>query len=209
MVDPETPLRGLAVNRQGVVFAVQGGRIDRYEGATGEALGTLEYAGGWGFDDVAAGADGGIVTAWYANRDDLVRFDKEGRVLQTIPEAISGQSGDSELNTRVAVDGLGNVYALGTFNDAVFKFDSQGRFQTRFGSAGDEPGQFRAPSSIAVDGRRLVYVGDFKGIQVFDSDGRYLERIQVEGVPSGLAFNDSGDLFVAARTQVLVFRINP
>ena len=109
----------------------------------------------------------------------------------------------------MAVDGLGNVYALGTFNDAVFKFNSQGKFLTRFGSAGSELGQFRAPSSIAVDGQGRVYVGDIKGIQVFDSNGRYLELIEVEGVPSGLAFNDANDLFVAARTQVIVFKINP
>jgi hypothetical protein len=137
-----------------------------------------------------------------------VRFDDGGLVVWTIQQAISGQSGDSELNIRVAIDGLGNVYALGTFNDAVFKFSSQGRFLTRFGSAGEEPGQFQAPSSIAVDGHGLVYVGDIKGIQVFDSNGRYLERVEVDGVPSGLAFNDAGELFVAARTQVIVFKIN-
>jgi hypothetical protein len=209
LVDPETPLRGLAVDRQGIVYAVQGGQVRRYEGATGDALGILEYAQGRGFDDLAAGADGGLVAAWYNNRDDLVRFDAEEQVIQIIQGAISGQSGESELNTRVAVDGLGNIYALGTFNDAVFKFNPQGRFLTRFGSAGDEPGQFRAPGSIAVDGQGRVYVGDIKGIQVFDSDGRYLERIEVDGVPSGLAFSDAGDLFVAARTQVIVFKINP
>jgi LSD1 subclass zinc finger protein len=208
-VDAEMPLRGLAVDRQGIVYVVQGGQIDRYDGSSGDALGTLEYAQGWGFDDVAVVADGGLVAAWYNNRDDLVRLDDEGQLSLVIPGAISSQSGDSELNTRVAVDGLGNIYALGTFNDAVFKFNAQGRFLTRFGSAGDEPGQFRAPGSIAVDGQGRVYVGDFKGIQVFDSNGRYLELIEFKGVPSGLTFSDSGDLFVAARTQVFVFKINP
>lgn len=208
MVDPEMPLRGLAVDRQGTVYAVQGGQIYRFHGSSGEALGSLEYEMGRGFDDLAIGADGGLVAAWYNNRDDLVRFDDGGLVVWTIQQAISGQSGDSELNIRVAIDGLGNVYALGTFNDAVFKFSSQGRFLTRFGSAGEEPGQFQAPSSIAVDGHGLVYVGDIKGIQVFDSNGRYLERVEVDGVPSGLAFNDAGELFVAARTQVIVFKIN-
>jgi hypothetical protein len=37
---------------------------------------------------------------------------------------------------------------------------------------------------------------------------RYLQLIKVEGVPSGLAFNEAGDLFVAVRTQVIVFKIN-
>jgi uncharacterized Zn finger protein (UPF0148 family) len=209
LVDPELPLRGLDVDKDGVVYVVQGGQIHRFNGMTGEMLGTIDYPGGRGFDDVAVTADGGLVAAWYGNRDDIVRFDGKGQVTWSLPQAISGQSGESELNSRVAVDGLGNVYALGTFNDAVFKFNSQGNFLNRFGGAGKEPGQFRAPSSIAVDGQGRVFVGDILGIQVFDSNGRYLERIGVKGVPSGLAFNDDGGLFVAARTQVFVFEINP
>ena len=54
-----------------------------------EKLGTLEY-GRSGFDDVTVGADGGIVTAWQSNRDDIVVFDPNGKLVRTIPEAISG-----------------------------------------------------------------------------------------------------------------------
>jgi sugar lactone lactonase YvrE len=209
-VNPKTPLRALAADRQGTVYVVQGGEINRYEGATGKGLGTLEYAGGQGFDDLVVSADGGLVAAWVQNRDDIVRFDDQGQAVLTLPAAISSQSGESELNTRVAVDGLGNIYALGTFNDAVFKFSSEGRFFTRFGSAGDEPGQFRAPQALAVDGQGRVFVSDIKGIQVFDSNGRYLDRIELEGdagVAFGLTFNEANELFVAARTQVIKFVI--
>ncbi len=205
MIDADTPLRGLAADRQGIVYVVQGGEIFRYEGATGTLLGQVEYAEGWGFDDIAMTADGGFVAAWYRNRDDIVRFDAQGNVLQTIDAAISGQTGDAELNTRVAVDGLGNIYALGTFNTAVFKFAPDGRFVTRFGSRGSEPGQFGAPDSIAVDGLGRVYVGDTKGIQVFDADGRYLDLIEVEGPAFGMAFNDQNELLVAARHRVVKY----
>src|SRR4030095_2280032 len=157
------------------------GRIDRYRGETGEKLGTLEYDRN-GFDDVATAADGGLVTAWQSNRDDIVVCDKNGKLVRTIPEAVSGASGDSELAMRVAVDGAGNIYALGIFNTGVFKFGRDGKFINRFGSGGDQPGQFRAPYSIAVDGYGRVYVGDIKGIQVFDADGRYLTLIDSKGV---------------------------
>jgi streptogramin lyase len=119
-----------------------------------------------------------------------------------VPEAVSGQTGDSELSLRVAADGRGDLLALGEFNTAVFRYDSSGRFVNRFGSSGDEPGQLRAPMSMAVDGQGRVYVGDIWGVEVFDRDGRFLERLDVEGSPFGLTFDDDGNLWIVNGTQV-------
>ena len=129
-------------------------------------------------------------------------------MVQTIRKAISSASGDSELDTKVAVDGLGNIYALGTFNNGVFKFGPDGKFLNRFGDAGDQPGQFRAALSIAVDGKGRVYVSDIKGVQVFDSNGRYLNAFKPETTAFGMLFNDKGELFIAARNRVLKYSIN-
>jgi len=202
-LDPKMPLTGMAADRGGTVYVVQSSVISRYEGATGKPLGQLSYAGGWGFDDVVVAADGGLVAGWSRNRDDIVRFNSEGQAVRTIRAAISSISDDPELNTRVAVDGLGNIYALGTFNNAVFKFSPEGKFITRFGDDGDQPGQFRAPQAIAVDGKGRVYVSDFKGVQVFDTNGRYVTVFSAGGTASGMVFNDKNDLFVAARNHVL------
>jgi streptogramin lyase len=204
--DRKTLLRGLAADRKGTVYAVHGGRIDRYAGETGEKLGQLQYERS-GFDDVTAAADGGLVTAWHSNRDDIVVFDPGGKAVRTIPAAISSASGDSELSMRVAVDGAGHIYALGRFNDAVFKFGRDGKFITRFGDGGDQPGQFRAPYSIAVDGHGRVYVGDIKGIQVFDANGRYLTALKLKGVAFGMVFNDKNELFVIARDHVIKYAV--
>lgn len=202
-VDAKMPLRGMASDRKGTVFVVQSGSITRYEGTTGKSLG--QVGAGAGFDDAATTADGGLVAFSYQNRDDIVRIGPDGQQSKVIRSAISGQTERSELNMRVAADGTGNIYALGTFNNAVFKFTPDGRYVTQFGSAGDEPGQFRAPSAVAVDNRGRVYVADFKGVQVFDPNGRYLGLIKVHGAASGLAFDDNDDLFVVARTQVYKF----
>jgi DNA-binding beta-propeller fold protein YncE len=202
-VDPKMPLTGMAVDRSGTVYVVQSGIISRHDGASGQVLGQIPYAGGWGFDDIVVAADGGLVAAWYKNRDDIVRLNASGQVARTIPAAISSVTERSELDTHLAVDGLGNIYALGTFNSAVFKFSPEGKFITRFGDAGDEPGQFRAPSAIAVDGKGRVYVSDFKGVQVFDSNGRYLTVFKPEGPASGMVFNDKDELFVVARNHVI------
>jgi len=204
--DRKTLIRGLAADRKGTIYVAESGRIDRYRGETGEKLGALEYQRN-GFDDVTVGADGGLVTAWQSNRDDIVVFDANGKLVRTIPEAISGASGDSELATRVAVDGAGFIYALGRFNNGVFKFGRDGKFMNRFGSDGDQPGQFRAPYSIAVDGYGRIYVGDMKGIQVFDANGRYLALINSKGMAFGMAFNDKNELFVVARDHVIKFAV--
>jgi len=204
--DRKTILRGLAADRKGTVYVVEGGRIDRYRGETGEKVGQVAYERN-GFDDVSVGADGGFVAAWQSNRDDIVVFDANGKLVRTITEAISGASGDAELATRVAVDGAGFIYALGRFNNGVFKFGRDGKFINRFGGDGDQAGQFRAPYSIAVDGYGRVYVGDMKGIQVFDGNGRYLSLIDVKNVAFGMVFNDKNELFVVARDHVAKYSV--
>src|SRR5207237_811162 len=45
MAEPRTPLVDMEVDRGGTVYVVQGGRIKRYEGATGRLLGTVGGAG--------------------------------------------------------------------------------------------------------------------------------------------------------------------
>jgi DNA-binding beta-propeller fold protein YncE len=206
-VDPKMPLRGLAADRKGTIYVVQRGNITRYEGETGKLLGQLEYAGGGGFDDLSMSADGGFVAAWYSNRDDVVRFNSAGEVTRTIRAAISSSSGDSELNTRVAIDGLGNIFALGTFNNAVFKFGPDGKFLTRFGDTGDQPGQFHSPFAVAVDGKGRLYVSDIKGIQVFDGNGRYLKVFKPDGLAFQMVFNDNNEMFIAARNRVLKYSL--
>lgn len=205
--DRKTILRGLAADRRGTVYAVHGGSISRYNGETGEKLGELSYERS-GFDDASAAADGGLVAAWHSNRDDIVVFDSNGAVVRTIPAAISSASGDSELSMRVAVDGSGNIYALGRFNNAVFKFGRDGKFINRFGGGGDQPGQFRAAYSIAVDGYGRVYVGDIKGIQVFDASGRFLTLIEQKGMAFGMVFDDKNELFVMARDRVFKYSVH-
>ena len=208
LVDPEFPLVDMAVARDATVYIVQRGEVKMYAGASGKLIGTypgeLQDA-----EDVYLPLDGGLLAASISFSDDILRFDRDGSLVLNIPEAVSGVTGDSELTMRVVEDGLGTLYALGGFNEAIFKYNPQGKFINQFGSSGDEAGQFRALQDLAVDGQGRVYVGDFKGIQVFDEDGRYLGLIDVEGSASGLVFDEQGFLYVVARTNVFKYRINP
>ena len=207
MVDPKMPLRGLTADRKGTVYIAQHGVVTRYDGQSGKPLGSLAYSEGDGFDDVTATPDGGLVCAWYRGRDDLVRFNAEGKAVQTIRAAVSTPADRSELNTRVAVDGRANIYALGSFTNSVFKFSPDGKFLNRFGSPGHQPGQLSGVDAIAVDGKGRVFISDVKGIQVFDADGRYLSVFKPDGVASGMVFNDKNELFVVARNKVIKFAL--
>jgi streptogramin lyase len=206
--DRSMPLRKLAADRRGTVYVVQRGKIQKFVGTTGEPLGEVPFARGPGFDDVVVTADGQLVASWDRHTDDIVILDAAGRNPKIVSKAMSGQTDRSELNLRVAVDGNGNLYGLGSFNSSVVKYTPDGRFVNRFGGAGEEPGQLRAADAIAVDNKGRVYVSDSKGIQVFDPNGRYLDTFKPDGPAFGMVFNDQNELFVAARNKVVKYAIN-
>ncbi len=101
------------------------------------------------------------------------------------------------------------MYIVGSFNYAVLKFSPQGKFLNRFGSEGDGAGKFTDPLSIAVDGYGRVYVGDFYGVLVFDSDGTYLNTVTMDsGVAYGITFDDQNNLYImTSQNQIQKFQI--
>ncbi|MGH9759499.1 MAG: NHL repeat-containing protein, partial [Blastocatellia bacterium] len=208
MVRPEMAVSEMTADRKGNVYIEGSGTIWRFEASTGKELGHMDYPGGAQFNDVIATPDGGLIASQYNSSDDIIRFDANGKTTLVIRKAVSKQSERPELQVHVAVDGLGNIYALSMFSNAVYKFTPDGKFISKFGSEGDEPGQFRAPMAIAVDGQGRVYVSDFKGIQVFDTNGRFLGPIKFHGPALGMVFDDSNALFAAARDHVIKLAIN-
>jgi sugar lactone lactonase YvrE len=78
--------------------------------------------------------------------------------------------------TDVAWDAAGDIFvADGAVNSRVAKFDKNGVYVKSWGTKGSGQSQFNALSSIAVDAKDNVYVGDRgnRRIQVFDSDGNF------------------------------------
>jgi ribosomal protein L7/L12/streptogramin lyase len=200
-------LSSLAAGRDGAVYTVVGSQLYVYDGMTGNLLGRLDHPDGWGFDDVTLAPDGSVVAAWYKNRDDLIRFNRNGQVNLLLESAIGNVTHDSELDMRVAVDGSGNIYALAYFNEAVFVFSPDGRYISRFGSVGDADGQFTSPRSITVDNLGRIYIADFPGVMIFASDGRYLDTLSVNGAVMGMTFDDQNNLYLVADEQVLRFKL--
>ncbi len=204
-------LVSMAVDRAGTVFAVAGGYLYYYDGMTGELFGTIAYEDERKFGAVSVTADGGLVTAWRTTSSDtIVRFNRDFESDLVVPEAINSVTGEHEAGMQLAADGSGTIFALGTSNDVVFRFSPEGVFQNQFGGDGDEPGQFTAPYALAVDNQSRVYVSDFKGIQVFDADGRYLDVFDVPdgGFVFGLAFGDGHLYAISNNSKVYKFALN-
>ena len=208
---PRMEIARLAADRKGNVYIEADGMIYRFDGSTGAERGHLEFPTGYAFNDVACAADGGLVTSDFLSTDNITRFDAAGKTKFVIRNAVSAQSNTPEPHLCVAVDGLGNIYALSIFSNAVYKFSMDGKFLNKFGEEADagsiapKPGQFRAPQAIAVDGKGRVYVSDFYGIHVFDAGGQCIDRFR--GGASGMVFDDQNNLLTVERTHVVKYAI--
>ena len=198
-------ITGMAVSRSGQVYVAHDGSISVYnpDGTLAKTLGDDQHR----YEDVSFGGDGRLYAI--ANNETIVRFKPDLSIDLEVPNTFSDATGDMELDSHVAADGLGNMYVVGSFNYLVLKFSPNGKFVNRFGGQADspssnEPGKLSTPNDIAVDGYGRVYVGDFWDIKVFDSDGAYLNKIGTDGAPFGLVFDDQNALYVATSQRSVV-----
>jgi len=132
--------------------------------------------------------------------DVVVKFNPEGRVtmvfgrkqeasddgtgpLKEVRPALPPQDGLFRQVTDVAWDAAGSTYISdGYINSRVAKVDKDGNWLKSWGEAGNKPGQFDTPHSIAVDVQGNVYVADRGNhrIQVFDGNGKFLRQIVID-----------------------------
>ncbi len=161
-------IQGMAVTLDGKVYIASIDAIYKFEGLTGERLGKLTYPEQGYFEDVAAAVDGSILAVLFNFQENVVRFNKNGEIDLTMENPIGNVTDHSELNATIAVDGVGNIYLLGSFNNLAFIYNRDGRYQNRFGGDGEGPGTFQAVDAIAVDNQSRIYVSDINGIQIFD-----------------------------------------
>jgi tripartite motif-containing protein 71 len=116
----------------------------------------------------------------------------------------------------IAVDSSGNVYVVDrghSNNTCVKKFDSEGRFLTKWGREGSGDGEFIFPIAVAVDPSGYVYVADVSDerIQKFGSEGRFLIKWGREGSGNGefmdihaVAVDSSGNVYAGENSNYRV-----
>jgi hypothetical protein len=208
LAKPWSPWTGLAADRSGSVYVACGGRLWRYEGASGSLLGEVKHPDGAGFFHVAPRPDFGVIASWRnAQRDDFVLVAKDGTIETIHRNAVTGAAGEPAGDVLVAMDGRRTIYAAVNQLHALCVFKFTGEYQNRFGSEGEEPGQFSGPfAGLTVDGQGQIFVSDANGVNVLMSeDGRFLRRLKVGG--KGIAIDDDDALFAAAGTEVAKYQV--
>jgi len=145
------------------------------------------------------------------NSDNFVRkFSADGKLLMTLGKP--GSAGDN--NSQDAFDGPADVFiatngdifvADGYRNSRVVQFSKEGKFiRTIGGTKGAEPGQFNVPHAVVVDSKGRLIVADAENtrIQVFDSNGKFLEQW------TGLPAKPRGSMYITPDDTLYVSHVD-
>ncbi|MDR1990228.1 MAG: hypothetical protein LBQ09_08365 [Acidobacteriaceae bacterium] len=81
----------------------------------------------------------------------------------------------------------------------VMKFDATGKFISEFGKWGAGDGEFDQPHALAFDSQGRLFVGDRNNnrVQVFDQNGKFLDKMYEWSRPSGIYIDKNDILYVA------------
>lgn len=140
---------------------------------------------------------------WTVDNDthQVLKMDPSGRVRMVIGRR--GVSGENEETfnrpTDVGFAANGDFYVTdGYGNSRVVKFSKDGRYLTAWGKKGKGDGEFDLPHSVVVDRQGRVVVADRENyrVQVFDANGKFLEKWTHVGSPWGLDLLPDGSLFI-------------
>ncbi len=120
---------------------------------------------------------------------------------------------------RIAIGPDDSIYVADQGHSRIVKFNPDGTVVTGWGSKGNGDGQFNDPTSLAVDPvTNKIYVADpiNKRIQVFDSNGKFLNKWSVPEWGNPVGFEDlivdsqGGRLYASSAHMdaVLIFDFN-
>ena len=115
-------------------------------------------------------------------------------------ETVARPAGPFNGCTDIAIGPAGDIFVSdGYGNCRVHHFSASGKLLKSWGEIGDGPGQFRLPHGIclAPDGRLLVADRENDRIQIFRTDGTYLEEWTGIQRPCSIALTSQGDFVVA------------
>jgi len=132
----------------------------------------------------------------------VVKMDPKGRVRMVLGRrGVSGETEDLFYRpTDIAFAPNGDFFVSdGYGNSRVVKFSKDGRFIKAWGKRGVKDGEFNTPHSVVVDksGRLLVADRENFRIQIFDQDGKFLQKWTHVGSPWGLALYGDNTLFMS------------
>lgn len=135
----------------------------------------------------------------------VFKFSPQGEVLMTLGEA--GVAGDGPYHfdspSDVVTAPNGDIFVVDghnqTGNNRIVHYSADGTFIKDFGETGHGPGQLYGPHAIAMDAMGRLFVADRQNMRIviFDQDGNYINRWTQFGMPSDIAIDDNGKIYVA------------
>jgi sugar lactone lactonase YvrE len=196
-------IESIAYERSGVLFVVGLYHMFRYDAKTLKPLGEVERPGNGNYLAVAPRPGGGVIAVLESRSiSDVIAFlDREGKVERLFPDAIEKVAEYTVQSPFVTMDGRGFFYVADNGNHAIFKFDPEGRYISRFGYFGHPPGDSSTDfRGIAVDGLGQLWVSGWSTLNLLALDGRSRQAYEMSAY--GLAISDEEELYVADWTQV-------
>lgn len=142
---------------------------------------------------------------WVANpqHSNIQKFSADGKFLLRFPgdDSVTYDK-DGEVNQAygIAIDKQDNIYIADTLNNRIQKFDTNGKFVTKWTNL-----DLKAPIGIATDAQGNVYVTDTGNHRVvkFDPQGKMLLQFGKPGAgdgefngPWGIAVDAAGNIYV-------------
>jgi sugar lactone lactonase YvrE len=128
----------------------------------------------------------------------VVEFDQNGKVLMTLGKDVLDQP------TGLAMSPSGRHIFVSDGHDSkhqgrVFKFNRDGSLVKRWGTKGSGPGQLNQAHSIAVDSQGRVFVADRGNgrLEIYDSDGNFLDEWKQFGRATGVFIDGNDTLYVS------------
>lgn len=202
-LEPGAHPRSLAFDRGGILYIVLDGRLRRYDPTSWTLVGEVEPPPRCAFFRVAARPGGGVMALSAGETEDVVFLRGDGTIERTLRDPLKGRSDFSTATPLLAVDSQDHLYVADNHVTAIFRFDSQGRFMNRFSSKGEGPGQIQTQvDGMAIDSLGQVWVGDWRGTNVFAPDGRFLRRFDdVDG--DAYVVSDQDELYAVENTAVI------
>lgn len=95
--------------------------------------------------------------------------------LNTLP--LKDQGIYFKTTPRIAIDYLGNIYALDNREHTVYKLDHKGNLLTKIGKQGKDPGKIEWPFYISTEKDR-IFISDDNAISIFDLNGNFISRFR-------------------------------
>jgi hypothetical protein len=179
------PLWGDGTYRVASYTAAGVGRWISSSGFTGSAR---EYFVATDGTHVYATGQNGVITKWTCAAG-----------IGALTFGNSAPGGPLSAPRGIAVAG-GFVYVADQVLHKVVKYDTNGVYQTQWGTQGSGNGQFNQPYGLAVGGDGTIWVGDLLNsrVQQFTPTGTWLATITPQAGAGGIVATANGTVFVAS-----------